>query len=206
MTLTQLKSSSFSKAAEEIIAAGLFLGAKGWAPATSGNYSMRLEDGRIAITVSGRTKGALTAQSIMIVEADGTPCDNRIPSAETLLHVGIYHVYPDCHAVLHTHSLNSTVFTKRYAELDALVLENYELLKVFPHIKTHEARVSLPIVDNAQDMKALSATITPRLAKDISAYLIRGHGLYAWGRDMTEARAIIEATEFMLGCELELRS
>jgi len=36
-------------------------------------------------------------------------------------------------------------------------------------------------------------------------YLIDGHGLYAWGRDMPEARRHLEAFEFLLGCELELR-
>ena len=36
-------------------------------------------------------------------------------------------------------------------------------------------------------------------------YLIDGHGLYAWGRDMAEARRHIEAFEFLLACELDLR-
>ena len=37
-------------------------------------------------------------------------------------------------------------------------------------------------------------------------YLIDGHGLYAWGRDMAETRRHLEAFEFLLGCELELRT
>ena len=36
-------------------------------------------------------------------------------------------------------------------------------------------------------------------------YLIDGHGLYAWGRDMAEARRHLEAFEFLFHCELELR-
>ena len=36
-------------------------------------------------------------------------------------------------------------------------------------------------------------------------YLIAGHGLYAWGRDISEARRHLDAFEFMLGCELEMR-
>jgi methylthioribulose-1-phosphate dehydratase len=38
-----------------------------------------------------------------------------------------------------------------------------------------------------------------------SGYLIAGHGLYAWGRDLAEARRHLEAFEFMLACELEPR-
>ena len=36
-------------------------------------------------------------------------------------------------------------------------------------------------------------------------YLIDGHGLYAWGRNMAEARRHLEAFEFLFHCELELR-
>ena len=36
-------------------------------------------------------------------------------------------------------------------------------------------------------------------------YLIDGHGLYAWGRTMAEARRHLEAFEFLFASELELR-
>ena len=39
----------------------------------------------------------------------------------------------------------------------------------------------------------------------LHGYLIDGHGIYAWGRDMAEARRHLEAFEFLLGCELDLR-
>ena len=35
-------------------------------------------------------------------------------------------------------------------------------------------------------------------------YLIEGHGLYAWGLGMGEARRHLEAFEFLLACELDL--
>jgi methylthioribulose-1-phosphate dehydratase len=196
----------YAKATAQIIAAGRFLAAKGWAPATSGNYSMRLGDGRIAITVSGYEKGELTPEAIMLIDANGVPRDNRKPSAETLLHVGIYAVRKDCNAILHTHSHDATVLTKRHKDLKALVLADYELLKIYPGINTHETKVKLPIFNNTQDMKKLRAEVEPFLADGIPAYLIRGHGLYGLGRTMAEARGIVEATEFMLSCELELRS
>jgi methylthioribulose-1-phosphate dehydratase len=58
-------------AIREIIAVGRRLDARGLAPATSGNYSMRVSDGQIAITVSGRHKGRLRAADIMLVDGDG---------------------------------------------------------------------------------------------------------------------------------------
>ncbi|MDU1661274.1 MAG: class II aldolase/adducin family protein, partial [Stenotrophomonas maltophilia] len=41
--------------------------------------------------------------------------------------------------------------------------------------------------------------------QNLWGYLIDGHGLYAWGRDMAEARRHLEAFEFLFHCELELR-
>lgn len=196
----------FFAAAAEIIAAGKFLAAKGWAPATSGNYSMRLEDGRIAMTVSGHEKGELTAEAIMLLDKDGSPLDKRTPSAEAALHVDIYQARPECRAVLHTHSQGATVFTRRHSGLNALELTDYEFLKVYPGIHTHDARVEVPIFANTQDMPALRAAAAPHVRSGgVPAYLIRSHGLYGWGNTMAQARRVVEATEFMIACELELR-
>lgn len=194
-----------AQAAEQIISTGRFLESQGWAPATSGNYSVRLPDGRIAITVSGRPKGRLTPEDVMVISAEGKPEDDRKPSAETLLHVGIYNAYPECGAILHTHSHNTVVFTKRFPELRALELQDYEILKAYPGVTTHEKPIRLPIFPNTQDMTALKKDVGPHLGKDTPAYLIQGHGMYGWGRDMEEARRVIEATEFLLACELDLR-
>jgi methylthioribulose-1-phosphate dehydratase len=40
--------------------------------------------------------------------------------------------------------------------------------------------------------------------KPLHGYLIDGHGIYTWGRDMPETRRHLEALEFLLGCELDL--
>lgn len=58
---------------------------------------------------------------------------------------------------------------------------------------------------NTQDMQVLAAQVDALLDKQsMWGYLIEGHGLYAWGRNMAEARRHLEAFEFLLQCELEL--
>ncbi len=90
--------------------------------------------------------------------------------------------------------------------MNAITLHDYEFLKVYPGIDTHDVHIDLPIFPNMQDMKALQAEIAPTSAgQSAPAYLIRGHGLYSWGPSMAEARRVAGATEFMLSCELELR-
>jgi methylthioribulose-1-phosphate dehydratase len=90
---------------------------------------------------------------------------------------------------------------------DQLLLEGYELLKAFPGIDTHNVEMSLPIFDNTQDIMTLSRQVDMVLEnkQNVSVYLIRGHGLYAWGRDMAEALRVVEAAEAMLACEVQIR-
>lgn len=67
----------FQQRARELIEAGRYIHARGWVPATSGNFSARLSDGRIAITVSGRHKGELTPEDIMLIDAEGRSLDGK---------------------------------------------------------------------------------------------------------------------------------
>ncbi|MES2021307.1 MAG: methylthioribulose 1-phosphate dehydratase [Pseudomonadota bacterium] len=198
---------SFSQAQDAIVAVGRWLDGKGWAPATSGNYSARLDDGSIAVTVSGRHKGRLTREDVMRVDAEGVSLDGKKPSAETALHLALYRLFPACGAVLHSHSATA-VGLSRATPGAGYTFTGHEMLKALPGIATHETSVVLPIVPNSQDMAVLDAAITPQLLVPgaIPAYLIRSHGLYGWGQDMAEAERVIEAVEWMIAAELAERS
>jgi methylthioribulose-1-phosphate dehydratase len=197
-------SMSHEQAVAALIEAGKRLDARGWAPATSGNYSARLDDGSIALTVSGRHKGRLTADGIMRVDLAGRPLTPGKPSAETDLHLAIYRLFPEAGAVLHGHSPQAVGLSRAAAHADAWVLSGHEMLKAYPGHATHEAEVRLPIVENSQDMAVIEATVRPALLAPgaIPAYLIRSHGLYAWGKDVDEAERVLEATEWMIAAEL----
>ena len=187
-----------------IVAVGRWLDGKGWAPATSGNYSMRLDDGNFAVTVSGRHKGRLNENDVMSVDGEGRPLDGKKPSAETALHLALYRSFPEAGAVLHSHSPASVGLTRAFPESDSYTIAGHEMLKALPGVTTHETEVTIPIVANSQEMAEMEAAITPRLLAPGAppAYLIRGHGLYGWGRDMAEAERVIEAVEWMIAAEL----
>lgn len=192
----------FYHLADALIAAGSFIDSKGWVPATSGNFSARLSDGTIAITVSGKHKGQLTHDDIMLVDALGTSLDGKVPSAETLLHVQIYQRFSDVHAVLHPHSLNSTLISRQHKR--KITLKNYELLKAFSGVTTHESRVIVPIFANDQNIARLAEQVESYMDDndEIYAYLIAGHGLYTWGSSVVEALRYLEALDFLFACEL----
>lgn len=183
------------------------LAALGWTPATSSNFSQRLDEHHAAITISGRDKARLREEDIMVVDLEGRAVgsDHR-PSAETLLHTQIYRRLPDAGCVLHTHSPNQTVASRLFSAAGHVRLEGYELLKAFRGNTTHESAVEVAVLPNSQEMPILAAQVDALLdAGPMWGYLIDGHGLYAWGRDMAEARRHLEAFDFLLGCEMELR-
>lgn len=198
---------SWDDARRALIEVGAAFHARGWAPATSGNFSTRLGDGQIAITASGRHKGRLAEGDIMGIDLDGRATEGGRPSAETPLHLQLYRLYPDIGAVLHTHSPGGVALSRAFPGASSWTIEGHELIKALPGQTTHQARVVLPIVDNSQDMEVLAAAVAPSLSTNPPppAYLIRGHGLYAWGCDVAEAERVVEALEWLFAADLTER-
>ncbi|MGC9007673.1 MAG: methylthioribulose 1-phosphate dehydratase [Halothiobacillaceae bacterium] len=193
--------------AQALVEAGRFFFSRGWVPATSSNFSARLDEARCLLTVSGRHKGRLTTDDFLRVAIDsGFSLDaGKRPSAEALLHTQLYAREPAIGCVLHTHSMPATVLSR--LTCGALELEGYELAKAFSGVDSHEATLTIPVFANDQDI--------PRLAAEVDAwldahglpvgYLIEGHGLYTWGATVEDAVRHVEALEFLLECELWLR-
>ena len=192
---------------DELIGAGRLLHQRGWVPASGGNFSARLAADRVLMTASGCHKGELAASDFMVVDADGEPleADGRRTSAETLIHCAIYRADRGAEAVLHTHSVPATVLSR--ALEDAVTLAGYELLKILHEITTHDTEVDIPIFDNDQNIARLAAVVEEALAqgRGRQGFLIRGHGLYAWGSSVAEARYRVEALEFLFDCEWQSR-
>lgn len=203
---TPVDPSLVSERACQLIALTRALAARGYTPATSGNFSHRLDAQHALITVSGRDKGALEESDFMAVDLTGKPLrSDARPSAETLLHVHLYRRLAEVDCVLHTHSLTQTVASRLFAGAGRVVFGGYELIKAIAGNTTHDASLALPVLPNTQDMATLAAQVEALLdAGPLWGYLIDGHGLYTWGRSLAEARRHLDAFEFLLGCELEL--
>lgn len=199
---------NFAACAKAIAELARDFAALGWTPATSSNFSMRVNDEHAAITVSGRDKGRLTRDDIMLVDLSGHPvASDARPSAETALHTQIYRRDVDVRAVLHTHSRTQSVASRVFASSGLIQLKGWELQKAVTGFDSHERTLEVPVFPNTQHMPDLVAQVDAWLdaGKPLYAYLIDGHGIYTWGRSMGEARRHLEALEFLLSCELDLR-
>jgi methylthioribulose-1-phosphate dehydratase len=157
------------------------------------------------LTVSGRHKGRLDREDILLADADGTSLDGRRPSAETALHVQLYRRLPEVGCVLHPHTVHATLLS-RLAD-GPLLLQDYELLKAFPGVDSHLCSVTVPVFPNDQDIPRLARAVADWMDRNppIHGYLIAGHGFYTWGRSVQDALRHVEAFEFLFECELKLR-
>jgi methylthioribulose-1-phosphate dehydratase len=180
---------------------------RGWVLGTSGNFSTVAgrEPLRLAITASSVDKGRLTPDQFLEVDGAGRPLETTPaaaagrPSAETLLHVAIVSTL-GAGAVLHTHSVWSTILSDYHSGHGGFFIEGYEMLKGLDGVVTHDHREWLPILENSQDMESL-AHETKSMLRDnprVHGFLIRRHGLYTWGRDLVEAARHVEILEFLL--------
>jgi methylthioribulose-1-phosphate dehydratase len=202
-TVQHANSLTLAAVAEELVLAGRRFDRRGWVMGTSGNFSAVLDRDplRLAITPSATFKGELQAAQILEIDGRGTPLGPAsVPaSAEALLHVEIVRTR-GAGAVLHTHSIWSTILSDWFGEAGGLFIEGYEMLKGLEGIRTHEHREWLPIVDNDQDMARLSGIVRGLLDRrpDAHGFLLRRHGLYTWGADLRQAVRHVEILEFLM--------
>src|SRR5580765_7245388 len=140
---------------------GRELHARGWALGTSGNFSVvtRRSPLRLAITSSGVDKAKMVPAHVMEVDEQGKALvGTRRPSAETLLHLAIIR-NTQAGAVLHTHSVWSTMLSELHAHNAGFAIEGLEMLKGLEGINSHEHREWLPILENSQNMPELANTV-----------------------------------------------
>ena len=187
-----------SKALAEL---GQRLYARGWALGTSGNFSTVVSRRplRLAITASGHDKRTLRPSQILTVDRDGKALGRGgRPSAETLLHVTIARAR-GAGAIVHTHSVYSTVLSDVHGDAGGFHIHGYEMLKGLDGVASHQHQEWVPILENDQDMPRLAEVLAKTLADHPQAHavLLRRHGLYTWGATLAEAERHVEILEFL---------
>ena len=85
------------------------MSALGLAPGTSGNVSLRLDDGML-ITPSGVPYDTMTQGELVEVDAQGR-ARGGTPSTEWRLHQGLYQARREIGAIVHTHSRHATALS-----------------------------------------------------------------------------------------------
>ena len=200
----------FAEMASRLVDIGRRFYARGWVLGTSGNFSAVIsrEPLRLAITASSVHKGRLRRGDILQCDEraalvgrrgpGGRSPGRRRPSAETLLHIEIARLRGSG-AVLHTHSVWTTVLSDLHVAEGGLSIEGYEMLKGLDGVQSHEHREWIPIIQNDQNMPRLAERVAETLdqAGDAHAFMLWRHGLYTWGDTLADAERHVEILEFL---------
>lgn len=203
----QIRPESFPDKARQLVDVGRYLAERNWAPATGGNFSVRIDQSHCMITQSGCDKLQLCIDDLMICDLQGHMLDNNLqPSAELGLHNRLYNMDERIGAVLHTHSVDSTVLSR--AAIGDILLEGYEMQKALSGNVSHDQTIHIAVLDNNQDITVLANQLQQRWQQgqiNQPGFLVQGHGLYAWGKNLTEARRHVEAFEFLMACAWQVK-
>jgi methylthioribulose-1-phosphate dehydratase len=194
-----------SEIASALCRAGRRFDERGWVLGTSGNFSALLDRDplRLVITPSAAFKGELAPEQLLEMNDHGAVvrggAPGARPSAEALLHVEIVRSR-GAGAVLHTHSIWSTLVSDVYGDDGGVEIAGYEMLKGLDGVTTHEHREWLPILENDQDIPRLSTVVRGVLSSHPAAhgFLLRRHGLYTWGAGLRDAVRHVEILEFLM--------
>jgi methylthioribulose-1-phosphate dehydratase len=94
----------------------------------------------------------------------------------------------------------STILSEKDAGRGGVAISGYEMLKGLEGVASHENREWLPIIENSQDTASLAESVRSVLERrpDSHGFLLRRHGLYTWGRELSEAARHVEILEFLL--------
>ena len=146
---------------------------------SSGNVSMRLPDGNIAITPSGVLYATMKPGDVVIMDLNNNVVEGKFkPSSEKQLHSEIYKVRPDVEAVVHTHSRFSIAFASVGMELP---VSNIEILAVGGPI---------PVAPYGVPGTLEVGTGAAKYFKEkpgLKALLLESHGMVAVGKSLLDA-------------------
>lgn len=175
----------FGKEKKELCRICHLLYQKDLVTATDGNVSMQAEEGFILLTPSGKHKGMLEPEEILVLDGDGAVREGSgRPSKEYPMHRAVYEQRPEVNAVIHTHPVYTTAFA-----LAGRNLPNDYLIEMPMMLgRTALAPFALP------GTKEMAEAVKPYL-EECSAILLKNHGALTMGKDLTEAYCRMEVME-----------
>jgi L-fuculose-phosphate aldolase len=157
----------------------------GFAPGTSGNLSVRLDDQRILATPTGCSKYLLRPSDMVIVDLNGNLLlGSRNVTSEISMHLTVYRTRPDAQAVVHAHPPVATAFASCGLALDTPLCAEL--------IMTLGAIPLAPYATTGTD--EVGASIEP-LLQNHDSILMANHGVVTCGKDLLDAFMKMETTE-----------
>jgi ribulose-5-phosphate 4-epimerase/fuculose-1-phosphate aldolase len=155
---------------------------------STGNISARLSDGRLLMTPTNASLGALDPARLSLFDADGAHVSGDKPTKEAFLHQCMYCARGEAGAVVHIHSTHSVAVS---------ILADVDPEDVLPPLTAYYVmRVGkLPLVPYfAPGDVALAKAVEARAGQS-HAVLLANHGPVVAGKTLTDAQYATEELE-----------
>jgi ribulose-5-phosphate 4-epimerase/fuculose-1-phosphate aldolase len=171
----------------QIVDVGRSLFERGLSPGTSGNLSVRSDDGFL-MTPTNSSLGRLDPARLSRLDADGRHVDGDAPTKEAWLHLAMYAEQPQAHAIVHLHSTHAVAVSC----LDGVDADDV-LPPLTPYYVMRVGRLPLVPYGRPGD-DSLSAEIRSR-ARTSHALLLANHGPIVAGPSLEAAAGAAEELE-----------
>ena len=171
----------------EMVELGRIMDRQGLCPGTSGNISVKLQDGLLMSPTNSRL-GGLEEPRISRLDVDGRHVAGDKPSKEVVVHQALYGARPRVAAVVHLHAPWSMAVS---------CLEGLDDHNVIPPLTPYYVmRIGkLPLVPYYRPGDPALAVAVGRAAAASHALLLAQHGLIVGGRNLADAVANAEELE-----------
>ncbi len=180
--------SDINRTRNQICATGASLFARGLTAGSSGNISVRLDDGGWLMTPTNASLGALEPARLSHFDATGRLLSGDAPTKEAFLHFSMYGERSDARAVVHLHSSHATAVS---------ILRDVDPNDVLPALTAYYVmRIGrLPLVPYFAPGDPELADAVRALASRHHAVLLANHGPVVAGSSLANAQYATEELE-----------
>ncbi len=162
-----------------IVKWGRSLFERGLSAGSSGNISVKLDDGYLA-TPTNSCLGFLDPATLSKLDADGKPVSGDAPTKELPLHFAFYRGRPGANAIVHLHSTYSTALSC-LADTDP----NDAIPPITPYVVMRIGKV--PVLPYTRPGSPDIAPLIEAAAPDHAAVLLANHGPVVAGKSLEAA-------------------
>jgi len=158
---------------------------KGYVASTDGNVSVRLPDGNIMCTPTRSNKGFVKPADLVVIDSKGNKVyGERKQSSEMAMHLQIYEMRPDIHAVVHAHPAGATAYAAAGIPLNKALIS--------------EVVLAVGCIPLAEYGTPGTPELTDELRPFISghdALLMSNHGVVTYGKTLEDAFNLMDTVE-----------
>ena len=173
-----------SSARKLIVEVGKLLYERSYVVAFDGNVSIRLDENTVLATPTMVSKGRMTENDLALTDMEGKALSDKRASSELAMHLLIYKMRPDIHAVCHAHPAHGTAFAVAGLAIDQPILSEVVLTLGCVPLTGY----GTPSTDE------LTEAMKPFVPHH-NALLMANHGAVAYGEHLWQAFDRLETLE-----------